>query len=65
MITGVGFSFWNGGLTMLLEREGLGKLRLTPSTSAAETTFPGDLASEGCRNGSGTPLSVVREMITP
>ncbi len=25
MITGAGFSFWNGGLTMLLEREGLGK----------------------------------------
>ncbi|WP_244927740.1 3-hydroxyacyl-CoA dehydrogenase NAD-binding domain-containing protein [Nocardioides sp. W7] len=24
MITGAGFSFWNGGLTMLLEREGLG-----------------------------------------
>jgi 3-hydroxyacyl-CoA dehydrogenase/enoyl-CoA hydratase/carnithine racemase len=25
MITGAGFSFWNGGLTMLLEREGLGQ----------------------------------------
>ncbi|GAA4719951.1 3-hydroxyacyl-CoA dehydrogenase NAD-binding domain-containing protein [Nocardioides conyzicola] len=25
MITGAGFSFWNGGLTMLLEREGLGR----------------------------------------
>ncbi len=25
MITGAGFSFWNGGLTMLLEFEGLGK----------------------------------------
>ena len=25
MIMGAGFSFWNGGLTMLLEREGLGK----------------------------------------
>lgn len=25
MITGAGFAFWNGGLTMLLEREGLGK----------------------------------------
>ncbi len=25
MITGAGFSFWNGGLTMLLDREGLGK----------------------------------------
>ncbi|WP_300429730.1 3-hydroxyacyl-CoA dehydrogenase NAD-binding domain-containing protein [uncultured Nocardioides sp.] len=24
MITGAGFAFWNGGLTMLLEREGLG-----------------------------------------
>jgi 3-hydroxyacyl-CoA dehydrogenase len=24
MITGAGFSFWNGGLTMLLDREGLG-----------------------------------------
>jgi 3-hydroxyacyl-CoA dehydrogenase len=24
MVTGAGFSFWNGGLTMLLEREGLG-----------------------------------------
>ena len=24
MITGAGFSFWNGGLTMVLEREGLG-----------------------------------------
>ena len=24
MITGAGFSFWNGGLTLLLEREGLG-----------------------------------------
>jgi hypothetical protein len=26
MITGAGFSFWNGGLTMLLEREGLATL---------------------------------------
>jgi len=25
MITGAGFSFWNGGLTMLLDREGLGE----------------------------------------
>ena len=23
MITGAGFSFWNGGLTMLLDREGI------------------------------------------
>ncbi len=25
MITGAGFAFWNGGLTMLLDRTGLSK----------------------------------------
>jgi 3-hydroxyacyl-CoA dehydrogenase len=31
MITGAGFSFWNGGLTMLLDREGISE-KVTGST---------------------------------
>ena len=41
MITGAGFSFWNGGLTMLLDIAGISeKVNGKRSTSAPEDTGP-------------------------
>ena len=49
MITGAGFSFWNGGLTMLLDREGISREGQRQALPLTCNPGNGIRASEGCR----------------